>query len=379
MMMKDIGERPVKILVADDDEVLLELYQSILSRQSLAISPEAIDHVKESTERESGGRGIPAKAPKHPYELTLCSNGLDAIEAVRASGADQNLFSMAFIDIRMPKHDGIWTAENIRSISPHTQIVMVTGFDNIDPVEIEARVPPPDRLLYLQKPFHPYEIRQFASTLAARWKAEKMTQALNQNLESMVEIRTAELRKAYKQLEYQASHDSLTELLNRRAIFDVLRREISRINRTNNPITVILADIDHFKSINDTYGHSMGDAVLVETAKRLTECVRPYDSVGRIGGEEFLVVLPECNSEDGSVVAERIRASIARDLFIIPGQTLSITTSIGLATASPSQTIEPDSLITAADQALYRAKRGGRNKITIICENGLLRLSRYRS
>jgi diguanylate cyclase (GGDEF)-like protein len=371
MIMKDIGERPVKILVVDDDEVLLELYQSILSRQSLAISPETIGHVKESTERESGGRGISAESPKHLYELTLCSSGLDAIEAVRASDADQNLFSMAFIDIRMPKHDGIWTAENIRSISPHTQIVMVTGFDNIDPVEIEARVPPPDRLLYLQKPFHPYEIRQFASTLAARWKAEKMTQALNQNLESMVEMRTAELRKAYKQLEYQASHDSLTELLNRRAIFEVLRREISRINRTNNPITVILADIDHFKGINDTYGHSMGDAVLVETAKRLTECVRPYDSVGRIGGEEFLVVLPECNSEDGSVVAERIRASIARDLFIIPGQTLSITTSIGLATASPSQTIEPDSLITAADQALYRAKRGGRNKITIICENGL--------
>ena len=365
--MTDIGEKPVKVLVVDDDEVLLELYQNILKRQSLAISADAFDHVKDTP----GILGISAESPKHLYELTLCSNGLDAIEAVRASDADQNLFSMAFIDIRMPKHDGIWTAENIRSISPHTQIVMVTGFDNIDPVEIEARVPPPDRLLYLQKPFHPYEIRQFASTLAARWKAEKMTQALNQNLESMVEMRTAELRKAYKQLEYQASHDSLTELLNRRAIFDVLRREISRINRTNNPITVVLADIDHFKSINDTYGHSMGDAVLVETAKRLTECIRPYDSVGRIGGEEFLVVLPECNSEDGRVVAERIRASVARDLFIIPGQTLSITTSIGLATASPSQTIEPDSLITAADQALYRAKRGGRNKITIICENGL--------
>jgi diguanylate cyclase (GGDEF)-like protein len=226
-------------------------------------------------------------------------------------------------------------------------------------------------LLYLQKPFHPYEIRQFASTLAARWKAEKMTQSLNQNLESMVESRTAELRKAYKQLEYQASHDSLTELLNRRAIFEVLRREISRINRTNNPITIILTDIDHFKSINDTYGHSMGDAVLVETAKRLKEGIRPYDSVGRIGGEEFLVVLPECNSEDGMVVAERIRASVARDLFIIPGQTFSITTSVGLATTSPGQTIEPDSLITAADQALYRAKREGRNRITIICENGL--------
>jgi diguanylate cyclase (GGDEF)-like protein len=369
--MTDIAERPVKVLVVDDDEVLLELYQSILNHKSLTFSPETIGHAKENSGSESGFRGISAESQKPLYELTLCKNGLAAVEAVRASDADRNLFSMAFIDIRMPDHDGIWTAENIRSISPHTQIVMVTGFDDIDPVEIEKRVPPPDRLLYLQKPFHPYEIRQFASTLAARWKAEKMTQALYQNLESMVEMRTAELRKAYKQLEYQASHDSLTELQNRRAIFDVLRREISRIKRTSKPITIILADIDHFKNINDTYGHNMGDAVLVETARRLKDCIRPYDSAGRIGGEEFLVVLPECNSEDGTVVAERIRASIARDLFIIPGQTFSITISMGLATASPNQTIEPDSLIAAADQALYSAKRDGRNKVKVIFENGL--------
>ena len=369
--MTDIAERPVKVLVVDDDEVLLELYQSILNHKSLTFSPETIDHAQENSGRQSGGRGISAESQKPLYELTLCNNGRDAVEAARASDADQDFFSMAFIDIRMPEHDGIWTAENIRSISPHTQIVMVTGFDDIDPVEIEMRVPPPDRLLYLQKPFHPYEIRQFASTLAARWKAEKMTQALNQNLESMVEMRTAELRKTYKQLEYQASHDSLTELQNRRAIFDVLRREISRIQRTRKPITIILADIDHFKSINDTYGHNMGDAALVETARRLKDCIRPYDAAGRIGGEEFLVVLPECNSEDGTVVAERIRASIARDLFIIPGQTFSITISMGLATASPNRTIEPDSLITAADQALYSAKRDGRNKVKVIFENGL--------
>ena len=369
--MKYVAEKPAKVLVVDDDAVLLELYQSILNHKSLTFFPETIDHVKENPGRESGGRDISAESPEPLYELTLCNNGPEAVEAVRASDADQNLFSMAFIDIRMPEHNGIWTAENVRAISPHTQIVMVTGFDDIDPVEIEKRVPPPDRLLYLQKPFHPYEIRQFASTLAARWKAEKLTQALNQNLESMVEMRTAELRKAYRQLEYQASHDSLTELLNRRAIFDVLRREISRIKRTSKPITLILADIDHFKNINDTYGHNMGDAVLVETAGRLKACIRPYDSVGRIGGEEFLVVLPECDSEDGIVVAERIRATIARDLVIIPGQTFSITISMGLTTASPNQTIKPDSLITAADQALYSAKRDGRNKIKVICENGL--------
>lgn len=356
--MKGIAGKPVKVLVVDDDEMLLNLYQSILTQESLTAST-------------AGSRVVASKSNCPLYELTLCNNGSDAVEAVRAADCDQDLFCMAFIDIRMPGHDGIWTAENIRAISPSTQIVMVTAFNDINPVEIEARVPPPDRLLYLQKPFHPFEIRQFASTLAARWKAEKMMQAFNQNLEAMVEKRTEELQNAYRKLEYQASHDPLTELLNRRAIFQVLSREIARIKRTNKPISVILADIDHFKQINDTYGHGVGDAVLEETARRLSVCIRPYDSVGRIGGEEFLVVLPECDSTDGATVAERIRASIAHDLFIIPGQTFSITISIGLATASPNQTIEPDSLITAADQALYSAKRNGRNKIKIICENGL--------
>ncbi|UCD80591.1 MAG: diguanylate cyclase [Desulfobacterales bacterium] len=369
--MSGIVNGPVKVLIVDNDIVILDLYRNILTHKSLNFPSDAIDREREDIDNEAGASGSIAESNNQRYHLTLCDNGKDAVEAVRAAVGDHDLFSMAFIDIRMPDFDGIWTAENIRAICPNIQMVMVTGFDDIDPVEIEKRVPPPDRLLYLQKPFHPYEIRQFASTLAARWKAEKMTQALNQNLEAMVEMRTAELRKAYKKLEYQASHDSLTELLNRRAIFDVLRREISRIKRTGKPITIILADIDHFKSINDTYGHNIGDAVLVETARRLKDCIRPYDAAGRIGGEEFLVVLPECDPEDGTVVAERIRLSIARDLFIIPGQTFSITISMGLATASPNHTIEPDSLITAADQALYGAKRDGRNKIKIICENGL--------
>lgn len=361
--MADPVEGPIKVLAVDDDEMILELYQSILNHRPLTISFESDKYAPDAEGLETGGSHSPKFPDQHGYELTLCNNGKDAVEAIQAANLENQLYSMAFVDIRMPVHDGIWTAENIRALSPNTQIVMVTGFNDVDPFEIERRIPPPDRLLYLQKPFHPYEIRQFASTLAARWKAEKIMQTLNQNLESMVEKRTAELQKAYKKLEYQATHDPLTELLNRRAIFDMLKREISRTGRTDKPITVILADIDHFKTINDTYGHKTGDAVLVETAKKLLECVRPYDSVGRIGGEEFLIVLPECDSADGLTVADRIRSAVGDQKILISDKTHTITISLGVATIPAHQPVDQDALIAAADQALYRAKRKGRNQV----------------
>jgi diguanylate cyclase (GGDEF)-like protein len=359
----DSIEGPIKVLVVDDDEMILLLYQDILSHQALTISSESDKYGRDAEGFETGGSRRRQKPDQHCFELTLCDNGTDAVAAIRAANLENQLFSMAFVDIRMPGHDGIWTAENIRALSPNTQIVMVTGFNDVDPFEIEKRIPPPDRLLYIQKPFHPYEIRQFASTLAARWKAEKKMQALNQNLEVLVEKRTAELQKAYKKLEYQATHDPLTELLNRRAIFDTLKREISRTRRTDKPITVILADIDHFKTINDTYGHKTGDVVLVATAKILLECVRPYDSVGRIGGEEFLIVLPECDTSGGITVADRIRSAVGDQKILISDKTHTITISLGVATIPAHQPVDQDMLISAADQALYRAKRKGRNQV----------------
>ena len=364
-------EDPIKILVVDDDDILRKLYHHILS-PPISIDPYHTEQdSKDKRSMQSGDDSTEMlKVPN--YELSLCESGEKALEAVLAAKTKGQQFCMAFVDVRMPLgRDGIWTAEKIRKISPYTQIVIVTGFNDLELQEIGKRVPPPDRLLYLQKPFHPFEIRQFASTLAARWKAEKMMHAMNQNLESIVAKRTAELQKAYKQLEYQASHDSLTDLLNRRAIFEILNREISRIQRTNESISVILADIDHFKNINDSHGHNIGDAVLVETAKRLMDSVRPYDSVGRIGGEEFLIVLPECKSQDVMVVAERIRSTIGGDVIQVSEKSCFITISIGVATASAKHRIEQNSLITAADEALYKAKRDGRNKIKVNSKIGL--------
>ncbi len=347
--MKIDADNLIKVLAIDDEEMIRELYAQILSNQFPG------DSSAGSSANSAGS------LPPPLYDLTLCSQGEEALEAV---SLDEDEFAMAFIDVRMPPgRDGIWTAENIRAVSPATQIVIVTGYSDIEPAEIEKRVPPPDRLLYLQKPFHPFEIRQFASTLAARWQAEKKMQLLNRGLESMVHERTAELRKAYHDIEHQAMHDALTGLLNRRAVFSDLEQELSRTQRKSEPLSLIMADLDHFKLINDTHGHPAGDAVLEETAKRMHECVRPYDRIGRIGGEEFMIILGDCNSTEGLEIAERIRKSIGDQFFEFNGKKIRVTVSIGVAATIANQTFEKDLLISAADEALYRAKGDGRNTV----------------
>ena len=351
----------IKVLVVDDEEMIRELYSQILSDKYCG-SPNQGGAVNSAENLSTGVTESHTAASLPPvYDLTLCSQGEDAVEAVRK---DDEEFAMAFIDVRMPPgRDGIWTAESIRAVSPGTQIIIVTGYSDFDPSEIEQRVPPPDRLLYLQKPFHPFEIRQFASTLAARWQVEKQMQILNHGLESMVQQRTADLRKAYHEIEHQAMHDPLTGLLNRRAVFTDLEQELSRTQRKSEPLSLIMADLDHFKVINDTYGHQAGDAVLEETAKRMHECVRPYDKIGRIGGEEFMIVLGDCNNYEGLEIAERIRKSIGDLVFVVGRNKISVTVSVGVTTTVSNQTFEKNLLISAADQALYQAKKEGRNRV----------------
>jgi len=366
MFMKPYVEGPVKVLVVDDEEMLRELYSQILSDKFSASSHSPQPDISRDGASADINTSYGSESSSHFFDLTLCSQGEEAVEAVRQ---DEDEFAMAFIDVRMPPgRDGIWTAENIRAVSPSTQIVIVTGYSDLDPAEIEKRVPPADRLLYLQKPFHPFEIRQFASTLAARWQVEKKMQLLNRGLESMVQERTSELRKAYHEIEHQAMHDSLTGLLSRRAVFSDLEQELSRTQRKSEPLSLIMADLDHFKSVNDTYGHQAGDAVLEEAAKRMHECVRPYDKIGRIGGEEFMIVLGDCNSSEGLEIAERIRKSIGDQFFEFAGNKITATVSIGVAATITNQTFEKELLISAADKALYKAKREGRNTVRATLE-----------
>lgn len=194
-----------------------------------------------------------------------------------------------------------------------------------------------------------------------------LQEAVNQTrAELTLTARTA--RDAQEALKEQALRDGLTGLWNRRAVFSMLEKEIYRAQRDKFSVTVAMIDLDHFKSINDTFGHPTGDEVLREAARRLLEVLRPYDFIGRYGGEEFLVVLPSCSPHHGVRRAEEFRRAIAaRPVFTAAGQ-LMVTCSVGVA--AYDQAMPPDNLIHRADEALYRAKRLGRNCVCAGSQGG---------
>ncbi len=164
----------------------------------------------------------------------------------------------------------------------------------------------------------------------------------------------------------QATRDSLTGLLNHSTTLTVLMQELSRAERSQQPFAVLIADLDHFKQVNDTYGHLVGDVVLQEAATRLRETARRYDHVGRIGGEEFLIVVPNCDQDALRECAERFRSSISDLPFATPNGPLAITVSIGATVWSSEHPLNSDLLRKMADYALYRVKSHGRNGIDII-------------
>ena len=164
--------------------------------------------------------------------------------------------------------------------------------------------------------------------------------------------------------EYQASHDALTGLLNRKAIIESLKRELLRADRRTAPLGVIIADLDHFKRINDSHGHLAGDVVLKEVAALMTKSVRPYDSAGRYGGEEFLIVCPACDAECAHGVAERIRCLLSATPLVTTEGVFNVTMSLGVAAVNGGGH-DADSITRAVDQALYRAKEFGRNRVEL--------------
>ena len=172
------------------------------------------------------------------------------------------------------------------------------------------------------------------------------------------------ISETHNVLEFQATRDELTGLLNRREFHNQLDREFSSFNRQHQPLCLFLLDIDHFKMVNDTYGHPVGDSVLKEIAYRIFKNIRPHDSAMRYGGEEFVVILPDTEPADAMIVAERLRTSISDQPVEINDLKLPITTSIGISCLNRAE-ITQKALIKAADDALYQSKTDGRNRITM--------------
>jgi len=276
------------------------------------------------------------------YEVVTVRDG-DA--ALNALAADPTL-RLAIIDWVMPKVDGIEVCRKIRSgpAEPYVYVVLLTAKDDKSDI-IEGLDAGADD--YLVKPCNPLELK-------VRLRAGKRVIDLQEQLVS-----------ARESLRFEAMHDSLTQLLNRGATLDQLERELVRATRRALPVTVVMADLDHFKVINDTYGHATGDVVLREAARRLKLGVRAYDSVGRLGGEEFIAVLPECESKVGLQVAQRLCKLVGEAPVVTPTSKVPLTVSIGVASSDQFPGATAEDLMRAADSALYQAKRIGRARAVL--------------
>lgn len=285
------------------------------------------------------------------YDVLALTNGADAWAALQRPDTPR----LAVLDWMMPGLDGLEVCRRVRELQrAQEQAVAVFGATQyIYIVLLTAKAEKADIVAgldsgaddYLTKPFDEGELK-------ARLKTGRRIIALESALLS-----------ANEQLARQATYDPLTGVLNHGAIHQELRTEISRAMRESDEIGIILADLDHFKDVNDTYGHPAGDSVLRDAAHRMQKQVRAYDKIGRYGGEEFLFVIPRGGVKPTRDVAERIRESIASAAFQTTDLSISVTISLGVAAALGGTPIEPGALIKAADRALYRAKREGRNRV----------------
>ncbi|MEP7048792.1 MAG: diguanylate cyclase [Pseudomonadota bacterium] len=276
------------------------------------------------------------------YEVITVRDGEAALNAL---AADPEL-RLAILDWVMPKCDGIEVCRQIRNgpAEPYTYVVLLTAKDDKSDIIQGLDAGADD---YLVKPCNPLELK-------VRLRAGRRVIELQEQLVA-----------ARETLRFEARHDSLTQLLNRGATLEQLDRELVRSQHRNAPVTVVMADLDHFKAINDTFGHSTGDVVLREAARRLKLGVRAYDSVGRLGGEEFIGVLPECDAEMGHIVAQRLCRSVSDAPVLTPMGKVPVTISIGLAASDQFPGAKAEDLIRAADAALYQAKHTGRARCVL--------------
>src|SRR6185436_17739285 len=283
-------------------------------------------------------RMLEASMRKWGYDVVTAKDGLEALQILQQPDAP----NLAVLDWMMPGLDGVQLCREIRrrQAERYTYVVLLTGKNTkIDVVEgLDSGADD-----YVIKPYD-------AQELQVRLRTGKRILYLQEQLIA-----------ARESLREQATHDSLTGLWNRAAVFEILANELARQKRHGGSIAIAMIDLDHFKRINDDYGHQIGDQTLRAVAEAMTRCTRRYDAVGRFGGEEFLIILPGCDKMNALSHAERVRAAISNLTVKVPGRFLTVTASVGVATVLAGSDIDSCLLIRAADTALYRAKNNGRN------------------
>jgi len=285
-------------------------------------------------------RLLESKLAKWGYEVIVTRDGNEAWQALQAEDAPR----IVILDWMMPGMDGVEICRKVRESTgePYLYIILLTALHREEDLVAGMEAGADD---YITKPFK-------ANELKVRLRAGKR----------IIELQD-ELIKAREALRAKATHDPLTGLWNHEEILLLLKKELAQAERKGTCVGVIMADLDYFKKVNDTYGHMAGDAVLRATAARLTSQLRTYDTIGRYGGEEFIVVLPECEGTCAEVVGERMRKSMEEDRVNTPEGAISVTISIGVAVSRNGMKQNAESILRAADAALYRAKEKGRNRV----------------
>ncbi len=275
------------------------------------------------------------------YRVTIAEDGAQAWNILQKDLPPQLLI----LDWIMPDITGVDLCRRVRELNraPYQYILLATANDAKQDLVRGMEAGADD---YLTKPF---DKRELQARLRA---ANRILTLQNDSIQ------------AHQQLLFQATHDSLTGIWNRGAILDTLHRELERAARSDEAVGILLIDVDHFKMINDTHGHLIGDDVLREVTQRINDAVRVYDSVGRYGGEELLVVLPGCSRGRIKEGAERIRSAIDSTPMLLNGSKISVTVSIG-ATVTTGGMMSDTEMLAAADVELYRAKKSGRNRTAL--------------
>ncbi len=270
------------------------------------------------------------------YRTTFATNGKQALERVKTTE-----FDLILLDLMMPEMNGLEVCKRFKSEPDYQEIpiIFLTASHEQEPLITAFELGAVD---YITKPFNKPE-------LLARVKTHLM-----------LKHTTHELKRALAEVESLARIDPLTFVLNRRTFLELAQQEFERVSRYGSTFSMLILDVDHFKRINDTYGHLLGDRALVTLASVITDSVRSIDTVGRYGGEEFLVLLPDTYPSQALISADRIRSSIAERLILTEKEIFQMTVSIGVATYEKNDQGIFD-VLQRADNKLYEAKAQGRN------------------
>ena len=334
-----------RILIVDDNQAIHDDLRKILVGESEAPDLLADEELLFQKQQVSGAR----------FELDSAFQGQDGLAMVAQAISENRPYALAFVDIRMPPGwDGIETVLQVWKAYPDLQVVICTAYSDYSWNDIVRKLGHSDNLVILKKPFDNIEVIQLAHALTKKWTVSREANAKRQELERMVQEATAELA-------YHANHDVLTDLPNRRLFADRLEQAIALSRRTAKKTALLYIDLDGFKIVNDTLGHSTGDSLLREVVIRLKDRLRQCDTLARMGGDEFtLIAAGLTEPEAAATVADRVR-EVLQPPFLIEGNELFVTASVGIS-IYPRDGLDVSQLLRSADAAMYEAKRQGKNR-----------------